>query len=219
MKMRRFALLALTACTASGALAQDTSDLYRYRADERTQWISPENPTGAKAVGARENKGAKGHAFETIAVGRSHVLADISGPGIIDRIWMTIEDRSPEALRGLRLDIYWDGARRPAVSAPLGDFFLHGAGEMLPMDTALVASPEGRSFLSYIPMPFRTRARVVLTNESAKPVNLIFFDVNARAVPAQPSDALYFHAWWHREGQTQLGRDFVILPRIKGRGR
>jgi hypothetical protein len=217
--MMRLALFALIACVGSTAFAQDGSDLYRYRSQERTQWISPENPAGAKGAGARENKGAKGHAFETIAVGKSHVLADIRGAGTIDRIWMTIEDRSPEALRGLRLDIYWDGARQPAVSAPLGDFFLHGAGEMVPMDTALISSPEGRSFVSYIPMPFRTRARVVVTNESAKAVNLIFFDVNARAVPAQPADALYFHAWWSRDRQTKLGRDFVVLPRIKGRGR
>ena len=68
---------------------------------------------------------------------------------------MTIEDRSPEALRGLKLEIFWDGAATPAVSVPLGDFFLHGAGEMVPMETALLASPEGRSFVSYMPMPFR----------------------------------------------------------------
>lgn len=204
---------------AAQAWAQGQSDLFRYQPDEQTRWISPENPTGAKGAGARENKGAKGHAFDTIAVGASHVLADIRGAGTIDRIWMTIEDRSPEALRGLRLDIYWDGAATPAVSAPLGDFFLHGAGEMVPMETALFASPEGRSFVSYVPMPFRKSARMVITNESPKQVNLIFFDVNYRAVPSQPRDALYFHAWWHRDRATRLGEDFRLLPRISGKGR
>jgi hypothetical protein len=212
-------LLALTLGGETAAVAQENSDLYRYRANERTHWVSPENPTGAKGAGALENKGAKGHAFETIPVGRSHVVADIEGAGIIDRMWMTIEDRSPEALRGLKFEIYWDGAATPAVSVPLGDFFLHGAGEMVPMETALFASPEGRSFVSYVPMPFRRGARVVVTNESLKAVNLIFFDVNYRAVPAQPADALYFHAWWSRDRATKLGEDFRILPRIQGRGR
>jgi hypothetical protein len=202
---------------AAPAAAQE--DLFRYRPNEQTRWISPENPTGAKGAGARENQGAKGHAFESIARGASHVLADIRGAGVIDRMWMTIEDRSPEALRGLKLDMYWDGARQPAVSVPLGDFFLHGAGQMVPMETALLASPEGRSFVSYIPMPFRSRARIVVTNESLKPVNLIFFDVNYRQVTRQPADTLYFHAWWSRERATKLGRDFRILPRIKGKGR
>jgi len=215
----RFMLCALVLSLAAAAPAAAQDSLFRYQPGEQTRWVSPENSTGAKGAGARENRGAKGHAFETIALGGSHVLADIGGAGTIDRIWMTLEDRSPEALRGLKLEIYWDGARQPAVSVPLGDFFLHGAGQMVPMETALLASPEGRSFVSYIPMPFRTGARIVVTNESPKPVNLIFFDVNYRKLARQPADALYFHAWWSREQATGLGRDFRILPRIRGRGR
>jgi hypothetical protein len=214
------ALLAfgLTGVSAT-ASAQPDAPLWQYRPQEQTRWVSPENPTGAPGAGGRENRGAKGHAFETIPVGASHVLADISGAGTIDRIWMTIEDRSPEALRGLRLEMFWDGAATPAVSVPLGDFFLHGAGEMLPMETALLASPEGRSFVSTIPMPFRSGARIVVTNESGRQVNLIFYDVNYRALASQPADALYFHAWWSRDRATTLGRDFRVLPRIAGRGR
>jgi hypothetical protein len=215
MKMLGTMLLAV----AAPAAAQDVSDLHRYQPREQTRWISPENPTGAKGAGARENAGAKGHAFETIPVGKSHVLADIRASGIIDRMWMTIEDRAPDALRGLKLEIFWDGAQTPAVSVPLGDFFLHGAGEMLPMETALFASPEGRSFVSYVPMPFRNRARIVITNESPRQVNLIFYDVNYRMVPDLPADSLYFHAWWSRDRATTLGQDFQILPLVQGRGR
>jgi hypothetical protein len=204
---------------AAPAGAQEVSDLHRYQPREQTRWVSPENPTGAKGAGARENAGAKGHAFETIPVGKSHVVADIRASGIIDRMWMTIEDRAPDALRGLKLEIFWDGAQTPAVSVPLGDFFLHGAGEMLPMETALFASPEGRSFVSYVPMPFRNRARIVITNESPRQVNLIFYDVNYRMVPDLPADSLYFHAWWSRDRATTLGQDFQILPLVQGRGR
>jgi hypothetical protein len=218
--MRRLGLLLILAGAPTAAHAQpETPPLYQYQPDARPHWISPENPTGAPGAGGRENRGGKGHAFETIPIGASHVLANISGAGTIDRIWMTIEDRSPEALRGLKLEMYWDGAATPAVSVPLGDFFLHGASEMLPMETALLASPEGRSFVSYIPMPFRRGARIVVTNESAKQVNLIFYDINYRAAREQPRDALYFHAWWSRDRATALGRDFRILPRVSGRGR
>jgi hypothetical protein len=207
-------------CAGGPAAAQDDGgELWRFRAGEETRWVSPENKTGAKGAGGQENRGAKGHAFDTIPIGASHVLANIDGPGTIDRMWITIEDRSPDALRGLRLDIFWDGAARPAVSVPLGDFFLHGASEMIPMETALFASPEGRSFVSYVPMPFRKGARIVVTNESQKQVNLIFYDVDYRRQRSQPKDALYFHAWWHRERGTKLGEAFRILPRIQGRGR
>jgi hypothetical protein len=200
------------------AAARDNSGLYRYRAGEQTHWASPENRQGAKGAGGLENKGGKGHAWDEIPAGASYVLADIKGAGTIDRMWMTIDDRSPEVLRGLKLEIHWDGAANPAVSVPLGDFFLHGVGEMVPMDTALFSSGEGRSFVSYVPMPFRKSARLVLTNESGKKVNL-FYDVDYRSVAAQPADALYFHASWRRERATRLGEDFGILPRIQGRGR
>jgi hypothetical protein len=218
--MRRLLPLLAAAAFPTAAFAQnETPPLYQYQENQRPHWISPENPTGAPGAGGRENRGGKGHAFDTIPVGRSHVLADIKGAGIIDRMWMTIEDRAPDALRGLKLEIFWDGAKTPAVSVPLGDFFLHGAGQMVPMETALLASPEGRSFVSYLPMAFRQGARIVVTNESPRQVNLIFFDINYRRVERQPADALYFHAWWSRERATRLGQDFRILPRVRGRGR
>ncbi len=221
MPVNAFRILVCAAllCALSALAQTEPEALFLFRSGSERRWVSPENPTGAKGAGARENQGAKGHAFETIPVGKSHVLADIKGAGVIDRMWLTIEDRSADALRGLKFEIYWDGAATPAVSVPFGDFFLHGAGEMTPMETALLTSPEGRSFVSYIPMPFRKGARIVVTNESEKQVNLIFYDINYRAVRRQPAGALYFHAWWSRDRATKLGQDFRILPRIQGRGR
>lgn len=210
-------MMVLTLAALAGA-AEAPDALFRYRPAEQTHWASPENRSAGKGVGGRENKGAKGHAWDNIQPGATYVLADVEGAGTIDRIWFTIDDRSPETLRALRLDMYWDGAATPAVSVPVGDFFLHGAGEMVPMETALFASPEGRSFVSYVPMPFRRSAKIVIANEGAKRVN-IFYDVDYRSLPSQPADALYFHAWWHRERATALGQDFQILPRISGRGR
>ena len=208
----------LASILAMMAAEPTSAELYRYKADQESRWASPENRGGAKGAGGRENKGAKGHAWDRMQPGEAYVLADVRGAGTIDRIWITIDDRSPEALRGLKLEAYWDGASKPAVSVPFGDFFLHGAGEMVPMETALFASPEGRSFVSYVPMPFRRAARLVLTNENAKPIN-IFYDVDYRALPAQPDDALYFHASWRRERATKPGADFRILPRVTGHGR
>ena len=207
--------LVVTLAATSGT-AQEPP-LYTWQEGE-PRWASPENRTAGKGAGGAENKGAKGRAFETIPAGGSMVLADIRGGGVIDRLWITTEDRSPEMLRGLRLDIYWDGAAKPAVSVPLGDFFGAGAGGLVAMETALVSSPEGRSYVSYIPMPFRRQARLVVTNEGAKQLNLIFWDINFRRAKVT-KDALYFHAFWSRDRATTLGRDFEVLPRVTGRGR
>lgn len=220
MSVLRSAIIALALIGAAPTLAQENgAPLYRFEQDGRPRWASPENREAKRGAGGQENKGGKGHAFDTLPAGASITLADISGAGIIDRMWITTEDRSPEMLRGLRLDIYWDGAAEPAVSVPLGDFFGGGAGGLVPMETALVASPEGRSYVSYVPMPFRSGARVVVTNESSKQLNLIFWDVNYRQLKAAPRDALYFHAYWSRTRATELGRDFQVLPRVQGKGR
>lgn len=210
------AVACLAVFVAGAARAQA---LYQYQPDAQTRWASPENPGADKGRGAIGNRGAKGRAFETIPAGGSLVLADLDGAGIVDRIWMTVDDRAPDMLRALRLEISWDGARRPAVSVPLGDFFGAGAGALVPMDTALVASPEGRSFVSYVPMPFRKGARIVVHNDAERELSLLFYDVDVRRLPRVPDDALYFHAWWSRERATEPGRAFQVLPRIEGRGR
>jgi hypothetical protein len=211
-------LLAIALSWAPPAASQSASELYSYRADQESRWISPENHAGAKGRGGLENRGGKGNPAETLKAGQSLVLADIHGAGIIDRVWMTVLDRSPQVLRSLKLEMFWDGAATPAVSVPLGDFFLHGSGEIVPMDTALFASPEGRSFVSDVPMPFRRSARIVITNEATND-NVIFYDVDYRILRRQPPSALYFHAWWNRNRATTPGEDFVILPRIGGKGR
>lgn len=217
--MRRYLLTGLlTLCPAAPPLQAQAQELYRYQ-DTASRWISLENPTGARGAGGVENEGAKGHPFGSIKAGEAMVLADIEGPGIIHRMWITIGDRSPEMLRALRIEMFWDGAATPAVAAPFGDFFGVGLGRTVAFENALFSNPEGRSFNFTIPMPFRTSARIVLTNDSDKDLNHVFYDVNYALTPPHGPDMLYFHAHWRRERPTTLGEDFEILPRVEGRGR
>jgi hypothetical protein len=193
-------------------------DWFRFPQDAEPVWVSFENPRGERGAGGHENRGAKGHPAEEIAPGETKVLLNFEGAGIVNRIWITVSERSPIALRSLRLEMTWDGADRPAVAAPLGDFFGIGLGRRTPFENALFSDPEGRSFNCAIPMPFRKGARITLTNESAKSVTL-FYDVNLTRVKQHADDVLYFHAHWNHNGGTKLGEDFEILPALKGRGR
>ncbi|MEP6627860.1 MAG: DUF2961 domain-containing protein [Ginsengibacter sp.] len=193
-------------------------ELYQLPADGESGWVSFENPSGEKGNGGKENKQAKGRSWDNIKAGESKVIFDMKGTGIIKRIWMTISDRSSEMLRSLRLDMYWDGESKPAVSAPLGDFFGLGLGRMVPFQNALFSSPEGRSFNCYIAMPFRKSARIVITNESNRQETL-FYDINYLKVKKLPEASLYFHAYWSRNNHTKLGEDFEVLPKVKGKGR
>ena len=193
-------------------------ELFKIPNDTETRWSSFENPSAGKGSGGSENKKAKGHPSENIAPGETKVLLDVKGSGIIQRMWMTINDRSPAMLRSLRLEMYWDGQTKPAVSVPLGDFFGVGLGRKVSFQNALFSDPEGRSFTCYIPMPYRKAARVTLKNESGKPA-MLFYDINFQKVKSVGEDAAYFHAYWSRALKTELGKDFEILPAINGKGR
>ena len=98
-------------------------NLFHKPKNVKTRWASFENPTAAKGAAATENKGAKGHPSDSLAPGETKTLLDVTGSGTVCRIWITINSRSSRRMvRGLRLRMYWDGSRGPAVDCPLGDF-------------------------------------------------------------------------------------------------
>lgn len=183
-----------------------------------TRWASFENPSAGKGTAGRENNMAKGHAFDRIPTGTTVNLLDYDGAGIVNRIWITINDRSPDMLRSLVLRCYWDGSEKPAAEVPLGDFFSCGS-HLCRFENELFSSPEGRSFNSYVPMPFKKSAKITVTNESEKDLTHIFYDINMLAVDEPDSNALYFHCYWNRVKNTVPGEDYVILPKINGAGR
>lgn len=195
-----------------------SQELYRLPPGTSTGWSSFENPGSRKGQGGMENLAAKGHPSELVKPGESRELLKVKGPGIIKRIWMTVSDRSPQTLRAMTIEIYWDNAAKPAVSVPLPDFFGIGLGRIMPFENALFSSPEGRSFNCYIPMPYNTAARIVVRNESGSVQNL-FYDVDFLRTPPHGKDVLYYHAFWNNNRQMKLGDDFEVLPTLKGRGR
>ena len=194
--------------------------LYSFPRNIETRWTSPENPSGAKGQAGQAKGGRKGSPSYPLPAGEQRVLAEVSGTsGIVRRIWTTINDLSPQMLRGLRLDFYWDGAQKPAVRAPFGDFFGLGLGQMTAFQSALFASPEARSFICHVPMPFKTGMKLVVTNETDLDLQSLYYDVNYTIGDPCGDDTLYFHAYFNRENPTQLQKDYEILPTIEGKGR
>src|SRR5689334_394166 len=193
-------------------------NIYTFNPDIETRWSSGENLNGIKGGGGKENNGAKGHPQDIINAGATKTLLDIQGQGIINRMWFTINDRTLQMLRSLRIEMYWDNATKPAVSVPVADFFGLGQG-MVKFENEFFASPEGRSFVCHIPMPFKKGAKIVIVNDSDKKLNNIFFDVDYSLVKSWNDDYMYFHAFWNRDTATTPGTDFELLPHIQGKGR
>lgn len=193
--------------------------LFEYTDHLEPRWSSFENITAEKGKGGLENQGAKGHPCDQIRAGESKTILDIAGPGIINRMWITINDRSPQMLRSLKLEMFWDREEAPAVAVPFGDFFGIGLGRTAKFTNALFVNPEGRSFNCFISMPFKKHAKVIITNESDQDLKMIFFDINFQLLKSWDKNYLYFHSFWQRDTSTTLGVDFEILPKIAGKGR
>jgi hypothetical protein len=210
--------LLIASCTRISKEKPGTA-LFVFNDNLEARWSSPENRNGMKGEGGKENNTAKGHAFDSIAASESYSLLDIQAQGIINRIWITISDRSPEMLRSLKLEMFWDGENKPAVSVPIGDFFGVGLGRTTAFQNALFANAEGRSFNCFIPMPFKKGARITVTNESGRTLHHIFYDVDYSLLKNWDADYLYFHSFWHRDTATTPGTDFELLPELHGKGR
>ena len=185
-----------------------------------TYWAGAENPKGLKGAGGMTHKGRKGRPSIPIKRGERVVLVEASGrSGIVRRIWLTLDHpHSPEVLRGMRVEMTWDGASRPAVSAPLADFFGQGLGRSYAFESVFFSNPEGRSFNTVLPMPFQSGFRIEVINESKIDIEWFFYDVDYTLGDKIGSPS-YLHAYWHRENPTKLGIDFEVLPKVAGRGR
>ncbi len=212
--MTRSLAVASLLLVAAGTSAQP---LFELPQGVGTRWYSFENPEGGRGEGGKAQAGRKGAANRTIQPGERAVLADVAGPGVVRRVWLTVPGKV-EALRGWVVRMYWDGQDWPSVEAPLQDFFGLPFARQVPFESALFSNPEGRSFNCFVPMPFRKRALLTVTNESPSEA-MLFYDVDVTVGDALPEDVGYFHARYRRENPTTPKRDFEVLPRVEGRGR
>ena len=218
--MKKLKLIVIALLFASMSFAQN-NEIFRMPENVKSRWASFENLGAEKGEGAKVGNGAKGYPYHVIKAGESVTILDIKGPGIINRIWMTIGDlyHLPEEHRALKIEMFWDGSNKPAVSAPLEDFFNQVFGKMVAFDNEMFSSPEGRSLMSYVQMPFRKSAKIVVTNESKVKSHRLFYDINLTMVDKLEDDVMYFHAYWRRDKATKLGEDFAISPKLEGKGR
>ena len=142
--------------------------------DAQTRSISAENFTGEKGKAGMALEGpAKGAArqlgrgwkispYVIVKANSTFTLADISGSGAIQQIWMT-----PAPLDKTRWNIircYWDDEKDPSVEVPLGDFFACGWGKYCQINSLPVCVNPGSAFNCYWTMPFRKHAKITVEN-------------------------------------------------------
>ena len=192
----------------------------------RSRSISAENPRGEKGGGARAVEGTMAKAARDLGVGwkispcidieagETALLADITGPGSINHIWITVDSRR---WRSLLLRVYWDDEESPSIEVPLGDFFCLGWNQHAQISAIPVSvNPKG-GFNSYWEMPFRGRAKITVENVGASSVGGFFYQVDY-ALTEVPDDYAYLHCQWRRSNPVPYGEVHTILDGVQGQG-
>ncbi|MGA2258365.1 MAG: glycoside hydrolase family 172 protein [Thermoguttaceae bacterium] len=152
-----------------------------------------------------------------IAPGATLELGRIKGHGRIEHMWFTISGQSQDHLRELVLRIFWDGADKPAIECPLGDFFGLGFGRYVEYKSAPIAIGGIKALNCYWPMPFAKGAHLTMTNEGSKPVPSCYFNIDYRLDDQPAADARYFHTQYRQAFPVPKREDYLLLNST-GRG-
>jgi hypothetical protein len=204
-------------------LSTGVADLYRL-SGAKTRSISPENFTGAKGQGGRATDGTGAKAARDLGVGwkispsvkvaskQTFTLADITGPGAIQHIWMTPTGHWRFSI----LRVYWDGEAAPSIETPVGDLFAAGWGRYGQVSSLPVAVNPGSAFNSYWVMPFRKSCRMTLENIADEEMT-VYYQITY-ALTDVPDDAAYLHAQFRRVNPLPYKQDYTIVEGVKGEG-
>ncbi|MEW6778099.1 MAG: glycoside hydrolase family 172 protein [Bdellovibrionota bacterium] len=143
--------------------------------------------------------------------GDEHIAADVSGAGLLTRLFVGFPDRwNPALYRQIALRIYWDDESEPAVEAPLGDFFGVHHCKYRQYHSRLFSVVSG-GIAASIPMPFSKGFRLTFTQEGRLPVPLFFYGLGYYELEQEEVSLLRFHAQWRREAMTRLKEPFTFL--------
>ena len=206
-------------------LSNGMTDLI-YLSTAKTRSICPENETGEAGKGgmcelengtarlaARDlGKGWKVNPYIHIPAGETYEIADISGPGCIQHIWMTPTGR----WRNVIIRFYWDNEDTPSVECPVGDFFASGWNEYAQLSSLAICVNPGSAFNCYWQMPFRKRCRITLENIGEEQVTYYYqIDYTLTEIP---ENCAYFHAQFRRVNPLPYKSVYTIVDGIKGTG-
>lgn len=147
-----------------------------------------------------------------LAAGAETTLMDVACSGAITHIWFTYDAKYA---RDLIFRCYWDGEEKPSVESPAGDFFCAPFCKSIRVASVPINVNPTNGLNCYLPMPFRSHARITIENRNPAEVNF-YYAISFEERDVAPDEA-YFHAQFRRQNPTS-GDDYVILDGVKGRG-
>jgi hypothetical protein len=160
-----------------------------------------------------------------VPAGQTKTALDLTGEGAITAFKVKLDlPKDAEAqrkfLRQLTLRITWDGESKPAIWAPLGDFFatLGGSPSFSSLPVGLL---NDGTFYAYWYMPFAKGAKIEVGNDGDTPVQLAL-SVTHAPLDRPIAELGRLHVKWHRDAfnPTRPDRkpDWTMVT-TQGRGR
>ncbi|OPJ62531.1 glycoside hydrolase family 172 protein [Clostridium oryzae] len=142
-----------------------------------------------------------------VKAGSKTVICDKKGSGAIASIKVKPNFEKgidiAKVLRDLTISIKWDNDAKPAVWAPLGDFF--GSAPGINPYRSLPIGMSEELFYCYWYMPFGEGVLLEIQNEGDKDVNLPI-EIVFQALDKPADSLMRFHAKWHKN-------DFLYLDK------
>jgi hypothetical protein len=148
----------------------------------------------------------------------SITLAGLTGPGLIRKINIRMDDANDVELGGLHLQVFYDGQQIPAIDVSIAHFF--GAGKeraayrSIPLGTDSNEPNDG--FYCYWPMPFHQSVLVQLYNTTDEPIFMDSATIEYEAKNIN-KNMCYLHAV-ENTSTKQSGQIYHTLLSTTGRG-
>lgn len=148
----------------------------------------------------------------------SITLAGLTGPGLIRKLNIRMNDANDAELEGLRLQVFYDGWQTPAINVSIAHFF--GAGKeraayrSIPLGTD--SNDPNNGFYCYWPMPFHQSVLVQLYNATSVsiPIDSAKVEYEVKAIDRR---ACYLHAV-ENSCTRQSGQIYHTILSTTGRG-
>jgi hypothetical protein len=161
-----YVVLAVSVCNSYSPV-EPLVDLYnlenlpRLRSGVKCKMFSSYDRTGGN------NDGFNGTYSKLRLENGCSVLAEMSGPGVIQRIWFTHSLHKKDGLLALKqehIKIFIDGADTPALDVPLEDVF---SGKLPQFPEPLAGSAIG-GFYCYVPIPYKDGCKILVEGDDVK---------------------------------------------------
>jgi hypothetical protein len=176
--------------------------------------VRPDRQTGFENAGWKYDRYS---ALPSLDARKAMTLADLKGPGILRHIHITRHQPKELAARGVVLEIWFDEATEPAVRCPLADFFGDGCNGRAADFSSKFIECAPWSYNAYFPMPFQSRARLVLRNDTDRDL-MNYSYVEWERLPAWNPQYGYFHATYGRKRFQLTKTSDEVLFEVEGSG-